>query len=68
MAEVRLKKNENLNMESVVYFNQRTGAPHAGRWSKSLVSALIQAFSYFSVTNGVVSTICSSVILESILC
>ena len=25
---------------SVVYFDQRTGAPHAIRWSKSFVSAL----------------------------
>ena len=37
---------------TVVYLNQRTGAPHAVWWSKSFVFALKQSFLYFSITNG----------------
>ena len=35
---------------SVVYFDQRSGAPHAVCWSKSFVSTLKQVFIYFPIT------------------
>ena len=44
-------KSEIIRKPPVVYFNQRIGAPFAIQGLTSLVSALKQIFSSFSVTN-----------------
>ena len=43
--------SRNSLLTHVVYFDQRTGAPHAVHWLKSFVSALKKVFLPFSVTN-----------------